>query len=68
MNDLTMFGMTERELNGLVLTMQIFSKDNGIEFRTKKCGMIIIQKGKVVSSDDVVIQTARKSRVLIVLI
>lgn len=53
MNDLTMFGMTERELNGLVLTMQIFSKDNGIEFRTKKCGMIIIQKGKVVSSDDV---------------
>lgn len=68
MNDLTMFGMTERELNGLVLTMQIFSKDIGIEFRTKKCGMIIIQKGKVVSSDDVVIQTARKSRVLIVLI
>lgn len=35
MESLKIFGKNESEINGLVLTVQIFSKDMGMEFRTK---------------------------------
>ena len=32
-------------------TVQIFSKDIGMEFGIKKCGMFVMKKGKIVESD-----------------
>lgn len=48
MDDLKTFEKTEREINRLVSTVQLFSKAIGIEIGIKKCGMFINQKRKVV--------------------
>ena len=36
------------KLNGLVSTVAILSNDTGMEFCTKKCGIVILKRGKVV--------------------
>ena len=38
-------------MNGLVSTVQTFSKDIGVEFRIKKCGVRLMKRGEVVSYD-----------------
>ena len=39
---LKLYGKNENEIKGLVSTVQIFSQDKGMEFRIKKCGVIIM--------------------------
>ena len=51
MDDLKIFAKSEREINGLVSTIQILSKDIGMEFGIKKCGVLQLKRGKVVSSE-----------------
>ena len=49
-DDLEAFAKSELEVNGLVSTVQILSNDIGIEFSIKKCDVIELKRGKVVSS------------------
>jgi len=49
MDDLKIYGKSEREINALVSTVELFSA--GIEFGTKKCGTLVLKRGKVVRSD-----------------
>ena len=51
MDDLKIFAKSEREIKGLVSTVQILSKDIGMEFGIKKCGVLVLKRGKVVSSE-----------------
>ena len=52
MNGLKLFGENEKEENGLVLTVQIFSLDAGItKFGIKNWGVLIMKRGKFVSSE-----------------
>ena len=51
MDDLKIFAKSEREVNGLVSTVQILSNDIGMEFGIKKCGVLVLERGKVVSSE-----------------
>ena len=51
MDDLKIFAKSEHEINGLVSTIQILSKDTGMEFGIKKCGVLQLKRGKVVSSE-----------------
>ena len=51
MNDLNLYGKTENEIKGLVSTVEVFSKDIGMEFGINKCGVTIMNKGKVKSTD-----------------
>ena len=46
MDDLKLYGKSENEIKGLVSTVEIFSQDIGVEFRIKKCGVIIMNRGK----------------------
>ena len=46
MNDLNLYGKTENEIKGLVSTVEVFSKDIGMEFGIKKCAVIIMNRGK----------------------
>ena len=46
MDDLKLYGKSENEIKGLVSTVEVFSQDIGMEFRIKKCGVIIINRGK----------------------
>ncbi|XP_063598714.1 uncharacterized protein LOC134775182 [Penaeus indicus] len=51
MDDLKIYGKNEREINGLVSTIEIFSNNIGMEFEAKKCGTLILKRGKVVKTD-----------------
>lgn len=41
MDELKTFAKSDHEVNGLVSTVHIFSKDIGIEFGIKKCGVLL---------------------------
>ena len=51
MLDLELYGKSGNEIKGLVSTVDIFIQDVGMEFGTKKCGVIIMNKGKVKATD-----------------
>ena len=53
MDDLKIFAKSEREINGLISTVQISSNDIGMEFGMKKCGVPVLKRGTVVSSEGV---------------
>ena len=50
MDDLKLYRRNEKELDFLVQTIRIFSKDIGVEFGIEKCAMLVIEKGKIVKS------------------
>ena len=41
----------ECEVNGLVSTVQILSNDIRMEFGIKRCGVLLLKRGEVVSSE-----------------
>ena len=47
MSDLNLFGKDEREIESLMNTVLVFSKDIGMEFGLKKCGKLVLKKEKV---------------------
>ena len=54
MNDLKLFGRNEDQIDSLVQTVFIFSKDFGMEFGLKKCGVVILKReGKLVKFDGI---------------
>ena len=48
MDDLKLYSGNEKELDSLVQTLRIFSKDIGMEFGIENCAMLVIEKGKIV--------------------
>ena len=46
MEDLKLYGKSENEMKGLVSTVEVFSQDIGMELGIKKCGVIIMNRGK----------------------
>ena len=44
MADLKIFWKNEREVNGLVSAVNLFSSDIGMDFGTKKCGKFVWRK------------------------
>ena len=53
MNDSKILARCERKVNGLVSTIQILSNDVGMVFWIKKCGVLVLKRGKVVSPEEV---------------
>ena len=53
MDDLKLFGKSEDQIDSLVQTVFIFSEDIGMEFGLKKCGVVILKKGKLVKFDGI---------------
>ena len=53
MDDLKLFGKSEDQIDSLVQTVFIFSEDIGMELGLKKCGVVILQKGKLVKFDGI---------------
>ena len=52
----------ERETNGLVSTVQMISKDVGMEFGIKKCGMLVMKRGKLSTTDGIELAGGEKIR------
>ena len=62
MGDLKLYGKSENEIKGLVSTVEVFSQDIGMEFGIKKCGVIIMNRGKVKSTDGIELPSGEKIR------
>ena len=59
-DNLKLYGKSGNEIKGLVSTVEIFSQDIGMEFGIKKCGVIIINRGKVKSTDRIELPSGEK--------
>ena len=51
MNDLKLFGKSKEQTNSLIQTVHNFSHDIGVQFEIKKCGLVILERGKVTKID-----------------
>ena len=48
MDDLKLYGRSEERIDSLIKTVHILSRGIGIEFGIKKCGLLILKRGKIV--------------------
>ena len=55
MDDLKLYGKSDSQIDSLVKTVHLFSKDIGMEFGVKKCGVLILKRGKVVDYEGVLL-------------
>ena len=53
MDDLKLFGKSDDQINSLVQTVFTFSEGIGMEFGLKKCGGVILKKGRLVKFDGI---------------
>ena len=53
MDDLKLFGKSDDQIDSLIQTVFTFSEDIGMEFGLKKCGVVILKKGKLVKFDGI---------------
>ena len=51
MDDLKTFSKSKNQIDSLWQTVHIFSEDIGMQFRVKKCGEHIMDRGKVIGAD-----------------
>ena len=57
MDDLKVLGKNEKEIDSLVITVEVFSCKTGIEFGIKKCGVAYIKRGKLSKAEGFSVQT-----------
>ena len=62
MDNLKLYGKSENEIKGLASTVEVFSQDIGMKFGIKKCGVIIMNRGKVKSTDRIELLSGEKIR------
>ena len=62
MDDLKLYRKSENEIKGLVYTVEVFSQDIDMEFGIKKCGEIIMNRGKVKSANIIELPSDEKIR------
>ena len=51
MDDLKLYTKSKRALDSLIQTVQIFSKDIGMQLGIDKSAILVMKKGKIVQSD-----------------
>ena len=62
MDDLKLYRKSENEIKGLVSTIEAFSQDIGVEFGIKKCDVVIMNRRKVKSTDEIELPSDEKIR------
>ena len=53
MDDLKLYGKTQKDLESLIQTVRIYSSDIGMEFGLEKCASLVMKRGKIVESDGI---------------
>ena len=48
MDDLKVYGKDKAKIESLISTVQLISQDIGIEYGIKKCGVVVLKRGKCV--------------------
>ena len=62
MDDLKLYGKSENEIKGLVSTVEVFIQDISMEFSIRKCGVIIMNGGKVKSTEGIELPNGEQIR------
>ena len=62
MDDLKLFAKSKKQIDSLVQTMHIFIEYYGMRFGINKCGVLIIERGKVISTAGVRLGWAKHER------
>ena len=57
-----LYRKSENEIKGFVSTVEVFSQDIGMEFGIKKCGAIIMNRRKVMSTGGIELPSREKIR------
>ena len=52
-DDPKLFAKIKNQIDSLVLTVHIFSEDIDMQFGIKKCGVLIMERGKVIRTDGI---------------
>ena len=52
-DDLKLFAKSKNQIDSLVETVHIFSEDIGMQSGIQKCGLIIMERGKVIRTDGI---------------
>ena len=50
MDDLNLYGRSEKGLDSLIQAVRLFREDIGMEVGIEKCAMLVMEKGKIVKS------------------
>ena len=58
-DDLRLFGKSFEQIDSLVQTVHTFSVDIGMEFGSKKCGLLVLKRGKIAKMEGVVLQNGQ---------
>lgn len=53
MDDLKLYAKNEEQIDSLIQTTNIFSTDIGMEFGIKKCGVLVLKRGKIIKCDGI---------------
>ena len=53
MDDLKLYGKSNDQIDSLVRTVYLFTSDVGMEFGVKKCGTIVLKRGKMVECNGI---------------
>ena len=53
MHNLKLFAKNKKQIDSLVQTVYIFSEDIGMQFGIKKCGVLVMERGKVIRTDGI---------------
>ncbi|XP_047488218.1 uncharacterized protein LOC125038695 [Penaeus chinensis] len=53
MDDLKLYSKSEEQIDSLIQTTHIFSNDIGMEFGIKKCGVLVLKRGKIVRCEGI---------------
>ena len=64
MDDLKLYAKDKKELDTLIQTVRVFSKDIGLDFGIEKCAMIQMKRGKFVMSEGIELPNGKKIRSL----
>ena len=62
MDDLKLYGNDERRIDSLINTVRVFSDDIRMAFGLKKCGVVVMKRGKVVKYDGVDLPDGRRMK------
>ena len=64
MDDIKLFAKNEKELEALIHTVRIYSRDIGMEFGIKKCAMLVMKSGKRQRTDGMELPNKDKIKTL----
>ena len=53
MDDLKLYGKSEKQVDTLLNTVRVFSQDIGMQFGINKCAVLVLKRGKVVRCEGI---------------